>query len=266
VWNNVLHGILQNIRYRQYSCLTSSVFDIQLSVFVSENIHIRIHIRSYPYLKLNPNKNIKTNMVSVISVRIRSDYILSVECPDELSSAGLLAELEVSLPICHGSSAPEGATVSSPSTTSMDVHVGSPMPWTDDVVVISSVVPIGPASPATLEVSGHGTGDPMDVPGAEVPMGVSGVEIPMGVALGLDDLVPSMLSLLIMRLSLMSFLRGARRHFRLWGFPCSCPTYTYLHPMRPCFYQWVFPLLTSASIECPGLGGYSTRSTWCSSG
>jgi hypothetical protein len=62
-------------RYRQYPCPTSSVFDTQLSVFVSENICIRIRIRSYPYSNSNPNKNMKINMISVISVRIRSDYI-----------------------------------------------------------------------------------------------------------------------------------------------------------------------------------------------
>jgi hypothetical protein len=75
VWNDVLHGIRQKIRYRQYLCPTSSIFDTQLSVFVSENIHIRIRIQSYPHSNLNPNKNIKTNMVSVISIHIRSDYI-----------------------------------------------------------------------------------------------------------------------------------------------------------------------------------------------
>jgi hypothetical protein len=73
VWNDVLHDIRQKIRYRQYPCLTSSVFDTHLFVFVSENIRIRI--RSYPYSNLNPNKNMKTNMISVISVRIRSDYV-----------------------------------------------------------------------------------------------------------------------------------------------------------------------------------------------
>jgi hypothetical protein len=74
----------------------------------------------------------------------------------------------------------------------MDVHVGSPMPWTDDVMVISSDILIGPAGPATLEVSGHGTEDPMDVLSAEDLMGVTRVEIPMGVALSLDYRVPSM--------------------------------------------------------------------------
>jgi hypothetical protein len=69
--------------------------------------------------------------------------------------------------------------------------VGSPMPQADDVAVTSSYMLIGPASLGTLEVSGHGTEDPMDVPSAEGPMGASGVEIPMGVALSLDYPVPS---------------------------------------------------------------------------
>jgi hypothetical protein len=79
MWNDVLHDIRQKIRYRQYPCPISSVFDTQLSVFVSENIRICIRIRSYPYSISNPNKNMKTNMVSVISVRIRSDYIPTLD-------------------------------------------------------------------------------------------------------------------------------------------------------------------------------------------
>jgi hypothetical protein len=123
---------------------------------------------------------------------IRVVYV-HVECLDEVSSAGFLARAEVSLPVCPGTSAPEGASVGSPSAASMDVHVGSPMPRTDDVVVTSSVVPIGLADPTTLEVSGLGTKNPMGVPGTEIPMGVSSIEIPMGVALSLDDPDPSML-------------------------------------------------------------------------
>ena len=46
--------------------------------------------------------------------------------------------------------------------------------------------------PATIEVNGHGTEDPMDVLSAEDLMGVTRVEIPMGVALSLDYRVPSM--------------------------------------------------------------------------
>jgi hypothetical protein len=41
----VLHGIRQIICYRLYPCLTSLVFDTQLSVFESENIRI-IHYRT----------------------------------------------------------------------------------------------------------------------------------------------------------------------------------------------------------------------------
>ena len=64
----------KNIRYRRYPCPTSSVFDPRLSVSVFEDIRICIRIRSYPYSHSNPNKNMKTNMISLISVRIRSDY------------------------------------------------------------------------------------------------------------------------------------------------------------------------------------------------
>jgi hypothetical protein len=64
----------KNIHYRCYPCPTSSVFDTHLSVFASENIRICIRIRSYPYSNSNPKKNMKTNMVSVKSVCIRSDY------------------------------------------------------------------------------------------------------------------------------------------------------------------------------------------------
>jgi hypothetical protein len=88
VWNDVLHDIRQKNRYRQYPCPTSSVFDIQLSVFVSENIRIRIRIRSYPYSNSNPNKNMKTNMISVISVRIRSDYIPRYASRDVVPGGG----------------------------------------------------------------------------------------------------------------------------------------------------------------------------------
>jgi hypothetical protein len=65
----------KNICYQRYPCSTSFVFDPRLTVFVFENIRICIRIRSYPYSNLNPNKNMKTNMISLIFVRIRSDYI-----------------------------------------------------------------------------------------------------------------------------------------------------------------------------------------------
>jgi hypothetical protein len=66
----------KNIRYRRYPCPISSVFDPRLFVFVFENIRICIRIRSYPYSNSNSTKNMKTNMISLISVRIRSDYTL----------------------------------------------------------------------------------------------------------------------------------------------------------------------------------------------
>jgi hypothetical protein len=64
----------KNIRYRRYPCPISSVFDPRLSVFVFENIRICIRIRSYPNSNSNLTKNMKTNIISLISVRIRSDY------------------------------------------------------------------------------------------------------------------------------------------------------------------------------------------------
>lgn len=118
-----------------------------------------------------------------------------VECLDDVPSASLLVGPELSVPICHGSPAPEDApvpedpSVGSPapedapvSTASMDVHVGSSMPRTDDVTATSSDLRVGLAGSVTLEVGGHG---------AEDPMGVPGVEILMGVELSLDYPVPS---------------------------------------------------------------------------
>jgi hypothetical protein len=84
VWNDVLHDIRQKIRYRQYPCPISSVFDTHIPVFVFENI--RICIRSYSYSNSNPSKNMKTNMISVISVCIRSDYIPSPLYPRKIKS------------------------------------------------------------------------------------------------------------------------------------------------------------------------------------
>jgi hypothetical protein len=70
----------KNIHYRRYPCPISSIFDPRLSVFVFENIRICIRIRSYPYPNSNPTKNMKTNMISLISVRIRSDYTPTSNC------------------------------------------------------------------------------------------------------------------------------------------------------------------------------------------
>jgi hypothetical protein len=113
----------------------------------------------------------------------------------------------------------------------MDVHVGSVMPRIDDVVVQSSIVPIEPADPTTMEISGYG---------AENPMGVAGVEIPMGSRLACVTRVLPRLSLLKLRLPLMSLPLGAPQQFQLWDFPCSCQIYRYLRPLLPCLYKWVF--------------------------
>jgi hypothetical protein len=55
-------------------CVRLAPYLIHDSVFVFENIRICIRIRSYPYSNSNLTKNMKTNMISLISVCIRSDY------------------------------------------------------------------------------------------------------------------------------------------------------------------------------------------------
>jgi hypothetical protein len=49
--------------------------------------------------------------------------------------------------------------------------VGSPMPRTDDVEMTSADLLVGLAGSAALEVSGHGTEDPMGAPRVEILMG-----------------------------------------------------------------------------------------------
>jgi hypothetical protein len=58
--------------YRRYPCSISSVFDTLLSIFAYENKDICIRIRIYPYS--NSNQKMKINMVSMIFVRIQSNY------------------------------------------------------------------------------------------------------------------------------------------------------------------------------------------------
>jgi hypothetical protein len=69
--------------------------------------------------------------------------------------------------------APEGPGVGFPSASSMDVHVGSKMVWSDEAMVTGLDLLVSPASLATLEVSGHRTEDPMGAPRVEIPMGVT---------------------------------------------------------------------------------------------
>jgi hypothetical protein len=83
----------------------------------------------------------------------------------------------------EGDSAPEGATEDDPapkgpkagssSAASMDVHVGSPLVQSEEVVVTSLDLPAVLAGSATLEVSNLGTKDPISVVGAEIPLGVT---------------------------------------------------------------------------------------------
>jgi hypothetical protein len=56
-----------------------------------------------------------------------------------------------------------GVVVGSSSIASMEVQVGLPMPWIDDVVVTSPILPTGsnPNSSTTLEVSGSGASKAM---------------------------------------------------------------------------------------------------------
>jgi hypothetical protein len=157
---------------------------------------------------------LKLSEIRVIDVRI--------DHPNEVSSTSLLAGPEVNLSVCHGTSAPEGPSgpkgALAPKVASMGVHVGSPMPQTDDVVVTSSVVPIGPADQTTLEVRCSSTKNlmgvssaefPMGVSSVEIPMGVSGAEIPMSVTLSLGDRILQRLYLLKPGLLLMSLPLGA---------------------------------------------------------
>jgi hypothetical protein len=67
---------------------------------------------------------------------------------------------------------PEGPRTGSPSAVSMDVHVGSPLVRSEEVVVMSSGFPASPTGPATLEVGGPGTEDPMGAIGAEIPLDI----------------------------------------------------------------------------------------------
>jgi hypothetical protein len=55
----------------------------------------------------------------------------------------------------------------------MDVHVGSPLVQTKEVVVTSLDLPIGLVGLATLDVSNPGVGGPPYVVGAKIPLGVA---------------------------------------------------------------------------------------------
>jgi hypothetical protein len=117
--------------------------------------------------------------------------------------------------------APESPRTDSPSAASMDVHVGSPMVWFEEAVVLGSDLLVSPAGPTTLEVSCRVTEDPM-------------------VLLELRSQLVSHLpwitiflwcqALLMMLLLLASFLLIVPQYLRPWDFPCSFPTIRYVHP------------------------------------
>jgi hypothetical protein len=172
-----------------------------------------------------------------------------VECPDDAPSASFLAGREATLPACHvslapevasvheddlaleGASAPEGTAeddpapegpgTGSPSATSMDAHVGSPMVRSDEAVVTSSDLLVSPTGSVTLEATGHGTEDPMGAPR---------VEIPRVSHLAWITIFLWCLALFLMLLLLASFLLKVPRYLRPLDFPRSFPTFRYVHP------------------------------------
>ena len=77
--------------------------------------------------------------------------------------------------------APEGPEAGSSSAVSMDVHVGSPLVRSKEVVVMSTSLPAVPTGLATLEV-----GDP----GTEGPVSATTAEIPLSIALSMDYNLP----------------------------------------------------------------------------
>jgi hypothetical protein len=164
----------------------------------------------------------------------------------------------------EGAPAHKGASVGSPSAASMDVHVGSLMPRTNDVGATSSIMPIEPSEPTTLELSGSGAEIRMGTSSAEIPMGASGAEIPMGVALSLGDLDPLTLVPAHTMASVNAISSRVSQRFQLWVFRTICQICRYLHLVLPCICQWVLYLVTSVFSGCLGPGGRSTRSTWSS--
>ena len=63
---------ISNIRYRiRIRILKSHIYDVDI-----QSYPIR-HSWHYPYSNPNPDRNMKTNVISVISVRIRSVFILT---------------------------------------------------------------------------------------------------------------------------------------------------------------------------------------------
>jgi hypothetical protein len=69
-----------NIRYRiRIQILKSHIYDVDIQSYL-----IR-HSWHYPYSNPNPDRNIKTNMISVLSVCIRSVFI-STWCEEEITT------------------------------------------------------------------------------------------------------------------------------------------------------------------------------------
>jgi hypothetical protein len=105
------------------------------------------------------------------------------------------------------------------------------MPRTDEVVVTSFVVPIGPTVPTTLEVSGLGTKN---------PMGIFGTEILMGVAHSMDGSDPSMLDPAHNAASVNVLPSGSTSTLPALGFPLFLSNLQLFVSHDTSFYQWVF--------------------------
>jgi hypothetical protein len=69
-----------NIRYRiRIRIFKSHIYDVDIQLYL-----IR-HFLYYPYSNPNPDVNTKTNTISVISVRIRSVFILDPDKPSRIN-------------------------------------------------------------------------------------------------------------------------------------------------------------------------------------
>jgi hypothetical protein len=97
---------------------------------------------------------------------------ICINCSDDVPIVGFLARLEVSLPIFQeadvavghptdqtlasvGAPSPESVAVGCSPIASMEVHVGSPLLWNDDIAVVSANPSVEPAQDdlVTLEIS-----------------------------------------------------------------------------------------------------------------
>jgi hypothetical protein len=110
----------------------------------------------------------------------------------------------------------EGLEVGSSLAVFMDVHVGSPLVRSEEAVVTSPGLPSIPTGPATLEVGGSSTHDPMHAAGTEIPWASHLAWI--------TTLVWCSTLLMILLLSVLCRLIISRC-LQPWDFLCSFPTF-----------------------------------------